>query len=99
MERSHPVILNPSGEPLDIRRVVSFPVVDIYMSHNQKLVLRWYQCKELPRVSMTLKKWVHDPLIWGNDPIFIRVMETPATQVAAPNSSWDQIKRVVATHV
>ena len=25
----------------------------------------------LPRVSMTFKKWVHDPLILGNEPIFL----------------------------
>ena len=25
--------------------------------------------RHLPRASMTLKKWVHEPLILGNDPI------------------------------
>ena len=26
----------------------------------------------IPRVSMTLKKWVHDPLILGNDQPFLK---------------------------
>ena len=36
---------------------------------------------------MTRKKWVHDPLILGNDPNFLGVMETPGTGALVDGST------------
>ena len=51
-----------------IRQILIRPLICKY---------RRYIYMYIPRVSMTLSKWVHDPIILGNDPICLRVMETP----------------------
>ena len=45
--------------------------------------------EDLPRVSMTLQYWVHDPFILGNDHFFWGQKESPG--VGEPPSSWEAL--------